>query len=163
MALRIISRNPTKLVTVYKAHVDTVEWAMAVLLKAGLHPQQLDEPVLISHRQHERMSLIRIAVPRAEAKAARRAMAEVETEAAPRVDALDRRVMRILGGGAAIGALAALFGMAAAQDLGGAAAGAFGGFIGGVLFIGILDRLRSAEEEKKPASDGRKRRKKRRR
>jgi hypothetical protein len=41
---------------------------MTVLRRAGFHPEQLDEPVLVIGRSHELLSVIRIAVPRSEAR-----------------------------------------------------------------------------------------------
>jgi hypothetical protein len=158
------SRDRTKLVTVYKAHVDTADWAMTVLRRAGFHPEQLDEPMLLSARGHELLSVIRIAVPRSEARAARRALANVESEAAPRVAALERQFGRMFRVAAGVAAFVALLVGAGSGDVGaGLGAGAAAAFATLVL-IGIISRFATAEhEEGRPTKKKQNRRKRRRR
>ena len=141
------SRNRTKLVTVYKAHIDTADWAMTVLRRAGFHPEQLDEPVLVTGRSHELLSVIRIAVPRSEARAARRALAEVESEAAPRVEALERQFGRMFGIAAGVAALVALFVGASTRDVGLALGAGAAGAFATLILIGIISRVAASEQE----------------
>jgi hypothetical protein len=158
------SRDRTKLVTVYKAHVDTADWAVTVLRRAGFHPEQLDEPMLLSARGHELLSVIRIAVPRSEARAARRALAEVESEAAPRVEALESQFLRMLGSAAGVAALVALLVGAGTRDLGAALGAGAAGAFATLILIGIVSRVAaSKQEERRPTKKKQNRRKRRKR
>jgi hypothetical protein len=157
------SRSRAKLVTVYKAHVDTVRWAMTVLRRAGFHPEQLDEPMIVTGRSYERLSVIRIAVPRSEARAARRALAEVESEAAPRVEALEGQFLRMLGVAAGVAVLVTLLVGAGSGDVGAGLGAGAGGAFATLILIGIVSRFATPEREDRPTRKRRNRKKRRRR
>jgi hypothetical protein len=126
-------------VVVYKAHPGSVSAAVTRLRQAGLHPEVLDEPGPTVLYAAKGTYLVRIAVPAEEADAARELLAEMDAAAAPRVEALTRKLVRALVSGivaAGVAAGAFRIGLGNWEEV----PWAFVALVGGATFILVANR-----------------------
>jgi hypothetical protein len=131
-------------VVVYKTHPGSVTAVVARLRQAGLHPEVLDEPGLTVVYAAKGTYLVRIAVPAEEAQRARETLAELDAAAAPRVEALTRRLVHALVSGiVAAGVAAGAFrvGLGSWEKV----PWAFVALVGGATFLLVANRRRPGE------------------